>query len=298
MLSGRGAVTAPIWLASYPKSGNTWLRLLLANVGRDTPVSINTLAEGGAWAAMFRWFDAGFLISSALLRPDEADQLRPLLYRYAAAQPDKGRQPAARYIKTHDAYVRLGDGTPLMGGREAARGAVLVVRDPRDVVTSFANHLSLTADEVIEMMGDPHAALCAPAQAMDNQLRQPLLTWSGFAESWLDQTDIPVHLVRYEDMHAETAAVLAGVLAFAGQNATKAQIERAVAFSQFRLAQEDEQRHGFREAPKMTKTDISGSGRFFRRGEAGIWREELTAAQAARIEHDHGAVMRRLGYLT
>jgi hypothetical protein len=40
-----------------------------------------------------------------------------------------------------------------------------------------------------------------------------------------------------------------------------------------------------------------GMDRFFRRGIAGGWRDSLSPEQIARIESDHGTMMRRLGYL-
>lgn len=285
-----------IWLASYPKSGNTWMRLLLANVGRDDPIGVNDLfhtAHSGFVAAGRYWLDDIALVPSAMLTADEADRLRPIVYSFH----EDGAGQQVRYVKSHDAYTRLPDGTPLMGGRAAACGAVLVVRDPRDVAISWANHHSITLDEAVVQMRQSDTALAPPGPRMQRQMRQRLLSWSGFAESWLDQTDVPVHLVRYEDLHADTAAALAGVLAFAGHAATAAEIDRAVAFSRFDRVQADEAQNGFQEAPPMRGTSVINSGRFFRRGIAGGWHDELSHEQAAQIVQDHGAMMTRLGYL-
>ena len=286
-----------VWLASYPKSGNTWMRLLLANVGRNDPIGVNKLfhtAHSGLVASGRFWLDDVAMIPSAMLTADEADRLRPIAYTF---HEDEAGQPL-HYIKTHDAYIRLPDGTPLMGGSAAACGAVLVVRDPRDVAISWANHHSITLDEAVVQMRRSDWVLAPSGPRMERQMRQRLLSWSGFAESWLDQTDVPVHLVRYEDLHADTAATLAGVLAFAGHAATAAEIDRAVAFSRFDRVQADEARNGFQEAPQMRGTSVINSGRFFRRGIAGGWHDELSPEQAAQIVQDHGAMMTRLGYLT
>ena len=109
--------------------------------------------------------------------------------------------------------------------------------------------------------------------------------------SWLEQTDIPVLLVRYEDMQADAAAVLRRVLDFAGRPATEDEIRRAVAYASFDELRRQEDDRGFREAPRPWS-----GGTFFRRGEAGAWRDELTAEQVARIEAAHAGMMRRLGY--
>jgi hypothetical protein len=125
---------------------------------------------------------------------------------------------------------------------------------------------------------------------LDQQLRQQVPGWSGHIASWLDQTDIPVHLVRYEDLKADTAAIFRAALAFAGRPATDEEIVRAVAFADFTELQRQEQDKGFSETPRRP------GGLFFRRGEAGTWRDELTPEQAARIEDVHAPMMRRLGY--
>src|SRR5581483_227470 len=156
---------------------------------------------------------------------------------------------------------------------------------------SLANHNRTGIDEAVAFMNSRDTAFCAKPARQHNQLRQQLLDWSGHAASWLDQTDIPVHLVRYEDMQADTAQVLRRALVFAGRAATDAQIERAVAFARFDELKRQEQDKGFREAPQSR-----GDGNFFRRGIAGAWRDELTPEQIGRIETAHGDMMRRLGY--
>ena len=142
--------------------------------------------------------------------------------------------------------------------------------------------LSLTAK------GEKLAAL----DTVSDQIRE-VLVQRGIddrAASWLDQTDIPVHLVRYEDLQIDTVAMLRRALQFAGQAATDDEICRAVRFADFARLKQQEEEKGFREAPPQL------GARFFRRGEAGGWRDELTPDQAARIVAAHGAVMRRLGY--
>ena len=92
-------------------------------------------------------------------------------------------------------------------------------------------------------------------------------------------------------LQADTAAVFRRALAFAGQAATDAQIERAVAFARFEELQRQEQDKGFREAPRP-----HAGGQFFRRGVAGGWRDELGTEQVARIEAAHAPTMQKLGY--
>ena len=194
-------------------------------------------------------------------------------------------------MKTHDAYTLTQAGEPLLGGAQGADGAVVIVRDPRDVAPSLANHNGSTIDRAVAFMADAQACFSGKIDRQSNQLRQKLPGWSGHVGSWLDQSDIPVHLVRYEDMIADTAGALRGALKFSGRPASHEQISRAVRLADFAKLRQQELEKGFREGPRPWRR-----GNFFRRGEAGAWRDELTVEQVARIEAAHAPMMQRLGY--
>ena len=290
-------MTRTIWLASYPNSGNTWFRMLVANLSAtDKPVDINDLPERGGIASARGPFDHLTLIDSSLLTHDEIDVLRPRIYEdlAAGAQDDEydkpERAPPVRFVKVHDAYTQTRNGEPLLGGRRGADGAIVIVRDPRDVAPSVANHNRVDIEAAITLMNNCQAAYCAKPGRLDQQLRQQVPGWSGHIASWLGQTDIPVHLIRYEDMRADTIGTFRRALDFAGRPATEEELARAVAFADFSELRRQEQDKGFAETPRRP------GGLFFRRGEVGAWRDELTAEQAARIEAAHGPMMRRLGY--
>lgn len=286
------------WLSSYPKSGNTWFRMLIANLRRDAPVDINDLPERGGIASARGWFDNNMLFASSLLTHEECDRLRPRVYAAVAQQQEQvdtdeaeTRIGSARFVKTHDAWTLTGDGEPLLGGQRGATGAIVIVRDPRDVAPSLASHNGQSLDEAIAFMAQSGASFCGSRDRQPNQLRQQLLTWSAYNASWLDQGDLPVHLVRYEDLHRDTPGVLQRALAFAGIAVTAAEAAQAARFADFGELRKQETERGFREASRR----LSGIG-FFRRGVSGAWHDELSAAQVARIEADHGAMMERLGY--
>jgi aryl sulfotransferase len=101
---------------------------------------------------------------------------------------------------------------------------VYLVRDPRDVAVSLAHHNSTTIDDAIKHMNAANGVICAWRKGLAPQLRQKLTSWSGHAASWLDQTDVPVHTVRYEDMVAAPAERFGAALEFAGRSATPAEI--------------------------------------------------------------------------
>ena len=292
-------MTRTVWLASYPKSGNTWMRMLIANLSAvdGKPIDINDVPERGGIASARGPFDYLTLIDSGLLTHDEIDDLRPRVYEELArgAEDDECDEPRdappVRFVKAHDAYTLTPKGEPLLAGHRGADAAIVIVRDPRDVAPSLANHNGTGVDAAIAFMNDETAGFCAKTTRQHNQLRQQLPGWSGHVATWLDQPDIPVHLVRYEDMQADTVGALTRALAFAGRAASDEEIVQAARFADFAQLQAQERKAGFREAPRPRP-----GGRFFRRGEVGAWRDELSAEQVARIEAAHAPMMRRLGY--
>lgn len=292
-------MTDVVWLASYPKSGNTWTRILVGCIERGAAAAfddINDIAVDSGVSTQRLLFDNAMMIDSTLLTHDEIDNLRPIFHaamaRDDSAWPTEQTLPV-RFVKTHDAYTRTASGEPLLGGAEAAKGAIVIVRDPRDVAGSLANHLGRTVDYAVDFLNDPNAAFSRSTNHSSLQLRQKLLDWSGHVASWLDQRDLPVHLLRYEDLKRDTPGALMAAMHFAGIAITREDAERAAALAAFPNLQALERRSGFREW-RYHRPEQKGV--FFRRGEAGGWRDELSPAQAARIEAAQAAMMARLGY--
>jgi hypothetical protein len=275
-----------IWLASYPKSGNTWFRILLANLrsGRDEPVDINDSIGNQASLLSREAFDDLTMFASGLLESREIERLRPAVCSALASECSPNT-----WEKVHYAWTRTAAGEPELG-KNSARAAVYLVRDPRDVAISYAHHLNLSIDATIDLLNSNDAVVCPSGNRQHPGLQGRLDNWSRHVASWLDQKDVPVHVVRYESLLTDTAETLAGALRFAGEEADDRNVERAVSLSSFSELRRQEERGGFRERSP------SGSV-FFRRGQTGSWREELSDAQAVRIVSKHGEMMARLGYV-
>jgi len=272
------------WIASYPKSGNTWLRLMLQSLEhRGAPVDFATRTEFAPIASRRDALDYWCGIDSSDLTDDEAMALRPIQYTTEASVSQK-----VMLRKVHDAWTKTPKGDFLFPA-EVTCGSVYMVRDPRDIVVSFAHHRGSDIDSTIALMAQADAALSVSLDHGTAQLRQRLLSWSAHVQSWLSAVPAPM-LVRYEDMLANPAAVLAAVASKLGFEASPSLLSRAVEATAFSTLQAAELTVGFIEKP-------AAAPNFFRRGKAGVWRDTLTAAQTARIEADHGEIMVRFGYL-
>ena len=271
-----------IWLASFPKSGNTWMRALLsAWLAHSDCLDVNDLLGSGpvlSRAAFERWCG----VESAVLT---AEELLGLRAAFMASLPLPERV-AGRLVKTHEARLEAAE---RLYAPELTAGVVYLVRNPLDVAVSFAHHMGRPIDETITLMARSELTISAQRETLHPQLPQRVRGWSEHVASWLE-SDLPLVLVRYEDMLVDPEAALRRVLDLAGFEATGASLAAAVDAARFERLQAQEREHGFAERSRAART-------FFREGRAGGWRERLTAAQVARVVADHGAMMERLGYL-
>ncbi|MDX2346773.1 MAG: sulfotransferase domain-containing protein, partial [Legionella sp.] len=159
------------WLASYPKSGNTWFRIFLAHLlnTSDEALDLNHI-QTGAIASARNWLDEALGFDSAHLSHDELDNLRPMIYAWHAQEASK-----PTYHKIHDAYTYFPDGRALVPP-DACIGALYFIRNPLDIAVSLANHLSCSIDKAIEVMNLSDYAFCSSHKKQHDQVRQYLLS--------------------------------------------------------------------------------------------------------------------------
>ncbi len=274
------------WLASYPKSGNTWLRTLITNYLRDaeTPADINEL-DGGPIASARLWFDEWVGVEASLLDDTLIESLRPEVYRCLIRE-----NPGPLYMKTHDAWKPARRGSELFPA-DVTAGVIYILRNPLDMAKSCANHWGVDSFQAVENLCNPEFALSRTLGGLADQLQQYLGTWSSHVRSWMDESNLPVHLIRYEDLCRDTEGVFGDVVRFCGLSSDTVRLQKAVDFSCFEELQRQEHEKGFRERPPRS------SGTFFRQGRAGGWREELSPLLIQKIIDAHGETMRRFGYL-
>ena len=270
-----------VWLASYPKSGNTWIRAFLANLiaNRSDPVPLDELARYCDDEARPELFSTVAGKPSTDLSPGEIAELRPRVHAMIAAN-----SRGTRFVKTHNYYGAF-DGHPLHNA-EVTAGAIYVVRNPLDVAVSMTHHFGLTVDEAIERLGNDDVATANDAMFV----MQLLGSWSFHVRSWADLASERILIVRYEDLLEKPAKHFAKVAKLVGMGQDRARIDHAIRHAGFGTLSSLEKKHGFIEASDKAT-------RFFRNGRMNQWREALGREQVQRIVDAHREQMARFGYV-
>ncbi len=274
-----------IWLASYPKSGNTWFRVFLTNLFSESnePAHINDLKETSISSSR-KIFDEYTGLTSSELTFEEIDNLRPDVYRMQSKESDE-----LLFKKVHDQYYCLANGQALFPS-DISKGVIYFIRNPLDVLVSFAFHSSKTVENMMKSFNNHDFAFCKTPDKLQNQLRQIIGSWSDHVKSWTGQTEIPVHVMRYEDMIHHTHETFSKAVRFLEINKTNKEINEAIQKSDFSVLSKQEQESGFKE--KMIK-----STSFFRKGKIGDWRNHLNDEMMKEIIEKHQEVMVSFGYL-
>ncbi len=273
-----------VWLSSYPKSGNTWFRSFLSALFYGE-VDINNLLSDGHFSSL-TFYTRINDIDCRMLTHQEMQLMIPESLRLYCKHIS-----SMQFMKTHDAYQLNDKGEPIFD-TEASHKVLHFVRNPLDVVASFANHLNQSLDKAIDLMNHPQGSLVPMVKNghhFTHQMTQLMLDWSSHIASWLNQSELEVHLMRYEDSKVDTFKAFKTALEFLELSFSDEQIQAAIDLVAFEKLQRQEQERGF-----VERQDIDGT--FFRKGKVGGWKEELSEKQVERIIDMHGDVMERFNY--
>lgn len=276
-----------VWIASYPKSGNTWTRAFLHNLisimegEEETEQDINGLNELTGWDISSKKY------SEIIGQPvQEVGRKEIAAARAKAHQEIADRTEGISLIKTHNALV-IDRGYPAITPAVTS-GAIYLVRNPLDVAISFAHHMSATVDEAISQM---------ETEGLETNVNEMSIyevygSWSQHVASWTSKPNRAIYVMRYEDMKADPEKAFGNLARHLLMQPTRRQLQAAIDRSSFeRLqAQEENAEGGFKEKPKKAE-------RFFRKGKAGEWRYGLRRDQIIRIITAHRGQMARFGYL-
>lgn len=265
-------MTAPrniIWIASFPKSGNTWVRAFLGNYFKPTgkTLSINELSSITTSDIRNDWFDLAAGKPFVAHSMGEWAQMRTKVQRLIAQS-----SPGHRFVKTHSRIDRV-ENIDLISP-DVTAAAICVIRNPFDIAVSFARHSSISIDISIDRI-----ASVDNITAAGNGILEVLGRWDYHIKSWLKAPGLPHHVMRYEDMIANPKQAFTGLLNFLQVPIQQKTLHEALKNSSFETLKKQEKHSGFKEKPP-------GMDSFFTSGKSGAWVDKLSIEQVERIYTD------------
>ena len=232
-----------IWLASYPKSGNTWLRSLLSSYyySKDGSFDFNLLKN----ISQFPHFNYFKDYKDNFSKPESTADY------WLKEQVKINKEKKIRFIKTHNAMCKINNN--LFTNEHNSLGAIYIIRDPRNVVSSLSNHINLNINEAFEYMKKENNSF---SYKKDGRYLAfvPLLSWVLHQKSWINVKKFPVLTIRYEDLELKTYETFKKVLLFINE-ITKSddkidneKLKKSIRSCNFETLQKLEKNKGFPEA--------------------------------------------------
>ena len=243
-----------IWLASYPKSGNTWLRSLLASYyfSKDGSFDFKLLDNIDQFPSTQFFRDKKNTFSA----PEDTSNL------WLSEQEKINQDNKIRFLKTHNALCKINSNS--FTNEKNTLAGIYIIRDPRNIVTSLANHYQVDVNKAFDFMKDEKKALIEKVKERYLGF-VPILSWALHQESWIKCTKFPILTIRYEDLQLETFQTFIKVIKFINKlsnlenliNETKA--KKSIISCEFEKLKKLENKKGFSEAmvDKKTKKKIS-----------------------------------------
>ena len=266
-----------IYLQSFPKSGNTWLRIILKSMLCETyDVNINFINLGisSAYKKLLK------LDKPVNMSEDEILKHRNNIYKNMDPKVDKF------FMKVHDAFVHIPD-EPLFPTINSK--AIIIIRNPLDIVSSYANHTDISLDESVDKINN--GSTLGNSYRIDNgNVTQHLGTWKENVTSWIE-SDIEKLIIRYEDLHEDFENTVEMIASFLDIKLTNEDMNRIKWQSDFKNLKQQEITKGFIEKPKTSNV-------FFREGRKDQYKKELSKDQIRKIIEVNKDLMKKFNYDT
>ena len=257
-----------IWLSSYPKSGNTWLRSLLASYyfSKEGDFNFNLLKNIDQFPSYdyFKNYDKTFI------NPTDTAEF------WIEEQRKINSNNKIKFFKTHNALCKINNYS--FTDSKNTLAAIYIIRDPRNVITSLANHYEIDADQAFEFMTTEQKAI---TQKKENSYVGfvALFSWIFHQESWTNNKLFPTLVIRYEDLQNETFLTLKKVIDFiekqinSKNSFNRDKAKKSVQSCDFERLKKLEINEGFNESP-ISKKDNSRIN-FFKLGKDNNYKKLL-----------------------
>ena len=274
------------WIASYPKSGNTWMKLFLKSYfnSSNSDFSINPKPDDNFKVE-------NFPITSEFKNLNiQYKDFAEIAKNWISMQSLINLNNKSNYLKTHNAMCSINNYQ--FTNNENTIGAIYIVRDPRDVAISYSKFLGKDIDETIEyILSDS----CFEQDLFENELykKSVMGSWAYHYNSWKNYKANEIIIVKYEDMLKKTNETFFKVLNYLNKiiniEVNEKKMMNAINLTSFKNLKKLEKNGGFNENPS--------SNPFFRKGKIGEWKKTLNSKQIQKIEKKFIKEMKELKYL-
>ena len=257
-----------IWLASYPKSGNTWVRTLLTSLlhSEDGNCNFNNLSLIEQYPKKKHY--------EGLVK--NFKDFNHIKHAWAISQDKINIDKKLKIIKTHHVNCKI-DNYPFTN-KSNTLGVIHIVRDPRNVITSVGNHFSMNIDESYNFMIDSNRILTADKWGSDNfGISDVLGSWADHYKSWNNIKFAPILIVKYENLINDTKKSLIEIINFLQKfsdiKIDNKKISKTIESCNFENLRNMEKNEGFNEAAYSEK--LNKKVNFFHLGKKNNWKNLL-----------------------
>ena len=258
-----------IWIASYPKSGNTWLRALLASYyfTNEGSFSLSLLDKIDAFPSdkFFKEYN------------DQFSKVEDTSKYWLKEQEKINKKNKITFLKTHSAICKINGNS--FTNKENSIGAIYIVRDPRNVITSISNHYQISIEDAFQFMKDEKRGIINKKDGRYLGF-QAVWSWSINQKTWVENNLFPVLVIKYEDLLKETYNTFRKVIEFINKISNSSKIfnkskgKNLIKNTSFEKLQRMENDHGFAEA--MNKKGTNKKIKFFNLGQKNNYKNLLS----------------------
>ena len=268
-----------VWLASYPRSGNTWIRALISNYLYSKKEDTLKNLESIDLFPSAKYF-------SGLIDKKKIDENKKNIFKnYILAQEKLNLNKKINIIKTH-CFAGKVEGSEFSNSENTA-GFIYIVRDPRSVAVSNSYHEEISISKSVDQILNPKRF--SNVQELYMEFRS---SWKNHYLSWRNKKWNGL-FIKYEDLHNDTFNNLKKILIFMEKfvkiEIDENKIKDVIKVSSFNNLSKMEKTSGFKENPSKEK--------FFRKGLVDEWKKSLSSDLILKIEESFKKEMKELNYL-
>ena len=278
------------WIASYPKSGNTWLRALLSSYYFSEDGTFNQ-----KYLKMIDQFPQKSYFKSFNYNPKIVSDTSQF---WIKAQEKINENNKLNFFKTHNILGSINKTN--FTNKKNTLAAIYIVRDPRNVITSIQNHYELSKEEALKFMLNEKKFIYNYNTKDDFSDFQFISSWEKNYNSWINQKIFPVKIVKYEDLVSKTFDTFRDIVKFIQNNTgikknfNHLRAQNSVKSTNFNNMKNIEKNIGFQESV-LSKND-SKKIPFFHLGPKNDWKNIFDQNYQKKLNSIFGINLKELNY--